>query len=173
MRRVRHFFSIVALVLGLAGCVASEAPLLEGGKPLLGAEPNLQLYSLRSGAARDPGTARFRWNGQRYVGLSGEFKAGAFSIHPFEGQDLILQSVSTRPDHPIEYALARVLAPGVYLVQPIDESDADAATRARCTGTERFVCRIRTREELTAFARATAAKHHAQGGLAILLADDK
>ena len=55
----------------------------------------------------------------------------------------------------------------------IDESDADAPTRAAFCGKgdpkDPSSCRITTREQLIAFARATAARRRQNGGLAILL----
>ncbi len=54
----------------------------------------------------------------------------------------------------------------------IDEADADEATRAaNCTHPGGTACRIATREQLFALARATAAHHKDEGGLALRLPD--
>jgi hypothetical protein len=77
-----------------------------------------------------------------------------------------------RPGHPAEYAIARKLAEGTYLVVAIDEADADDATRGRLCGTKAgSACRVTTRDAVLTFARATAAKPHSAGGLAVLMAD--
>jgi hypothetical protein len=55
---------------------------------------------------------------------------------------------------------------------PIDEADADEKTRgAYCKPTGNSGCRIETREQLIAFARATQAQRKDNGGLAIRLRD--
>jgi len=97
----------------------------------------------------------------------------SFTLHPFEGGDSIVQSVSARHPEHVEYAIAHPLADGVYLVSAIDEEDADAAARAQCQHPGGGACRTETREQLLTFARATAAKKKAGGGLATLLEDDK
>ncbi len=98
----------------------------------------------------------------------------AFTVHPFEGSDYIVQSRPARHPEHVEYALMRKLAEGVYQVIAIDEADADEATRAaNCKHPGGVACRIETREQLFAFARATAARRKTDGGLAIRLPDDK
>jgi len=71
---------------------------------------------------------------------------------------------------PTEYAIARKLADGTYLLFAVDEGDADEAMRNNTCGTNFHVgCHVTTREEVLAFARATAAKRHSTGGLALLM----
>ena len=107
----------------------------------------------------------FRWRDGRYVSIGGTVKdaakeIGDFTLHEFEGADLIVQS--RRPGKPVEYAIARKLADGTYLIVAVDENDADAATRGKyCTTDARTACRVTTRDAVLAFARATAAKPHA------------
>jgi len=164
----------IASALLLAGCIDSKEPILTGAQPVLGSKLTLQLYGLRDGHAVDPERVRFAWDGKRYVRAGGGVKdIASFSLHPFEGGDSIVQSVSVRHPEHVEYAIAHPLADGVYLVNAIDEEDADATARAQCTHPGGVACRIETREQLFAFARATAARHNANGGLAIRLADDK
>ncbi len=159
--------------LALSGCIDSAAPILADAQPVLGEHLRLQLYSLRDGHAHDPERARFKWDGQHYVRAGGGMKDVAnFTLHPFEGGDFILQSVSTEHPEHVEYALMRTLAEGVYQVVAIDEDDADAAARAAdCKHPGGAACRIETRDQLFTFARATAAKRKADGGLAIRLED--
>ncbi len=168
--------AIAALcALSLSGCIDSSGPILADAQPLLGTKLNLQLYSLRDGHAYDPERSRFIWNGKLYAHASGSLKdVRAFSVHPFEGNDYIAQSLpANHPEH-VEYALMRKLVGGVFQVIAIDEADADEATRAAsCKHPKGVACRIETREQLFAFARATAAHHKIDGGLAILLEDAK
>jgi hypothetical protein len=155
----------------LAGCIDSAQPLLPDAQPLLGYRPRLEFYVLRAGAAHEPTTETFAWRNGRYVPIRGS--AGDlhdFTLHTFEGADMIVQSA--RPGRPVEYAIARKLADGTYLLVAVDENDADDATRGKfCDTRAATACRVATREALLAFARATAAKPHASGGLAVLLAD--
>jgi hypothetical protein len=97
-----------------------------------------------------------------------------FTAHGFEGGDLIIQATPAKRGDPVEYALAHTLAEGVWLVVPIDEADADEATRkANCKGDARYSCEIERHEQLLTLARATAArrKDKDSGGLAIRLRD--
>ena len=174
MKRVLVRAGLAALCAGfLAGCVDSKGPILAESQPALGPRLKLQLYSMRKGYAEDPEQARFAWNGKLYAHTGGGMAdVRGFSVHPFEGGDYIIQSVPKKRPRMAEYALMRPLADGVYHVVVIDEADADAATRtAHCAKLPNVACRIATREALFAFARATAARHRDEGGLAIRLAD--
>jgi hypothetical protein len=163
--------SLVASLAALAGCINAAQPILTDGQPLIGARPHLQFYVLRDGAAREPTAETFTWHGDRYVPVRGDARdIGAFSLHAFEGGDLLVQSL--RPGKPVEYAIARKLADGTFLLMAVDETDADDATRAKFCGEEPdAACRVTTRDAVLAFARATAAKPHSGGGLAVLMAD--
>lgn len=169
--RTRFAAYAVAGLLLLAGCIDSAAPILTDTQPLLGERVRLALYGVHDGFAHEPTSATYRWRGGRYVRTGGAFKdIPAFTVHEFEGADRIVQSI--RPRQPVEYALARRLAEGTYLVVAIDEHDADEATRAKfCKKDAGTACRIEARDELLAFARATAAKPHTRGGLAVLIGD--
>jgi hypothetical protein len=159
--------------LALSGCIDSADPILSDAQPVLGPRLKLQLYSLRDGHAHDPERARFVWNGNLYVRSGGGMKdVASFTLHPVEGGDTIVQSVSTQHPEHVEYALMHPLAEGVYQVVTIDEDDADEPTRvAQCKHLGGAACRIETREQLFAFARATATKRKTDGGLAIRLDD--
>jgi len=161
--------------LSLSACIDSKDPILSDSQPILGQRLNLQLYSLRNGHAYDPERSNFTWNGKLYVHASGSLKdVRAFSVHPLDGSDYIVQSRPARHPEHIEYALMRKLAGGVFQVIAIDEADADEATRAAdCNHPGGVACRIETREQLFAFARATAAHHKIDGGLALLLENAK
>jgi hypothetical protein len=170
-RRARiapHLLAVASFAL-LAGCITSNEPILTDAQPLLGTDPQMQLYTLRDGAAHEPLSGGFHWQDGRYVAASATLKdINPFTMHAFEGADLIVQG--TKPGQPTEYAIARKLADGTYLAFVIDEKDADDATRAKyCAADAGAACRVTTREAVLAFAHATAAKPHTTGGLAILL----
>jgi hypothetical protein len=163
--------------LSLSGCIDSSGPILSDAQPVLGPRLNLQLYSLRKGYAVEPERVTYTWNGALYAHASGGMKdVSAFSLHPFEAGDYIIQTVPARQTRPMEFALLHKLAQGLYLVIAIDEEDADAPTRAAYCGkgdkANPSPCRIETREQLFAFARATAARQKDEGGLVIRLPDD-
>jgi hypothetical protein len=138
--------------------------------PVLGERGQLHVFSLSDGAAHDPATVTFQWTGSRYMVRGKSIDVTDFTALAFEGRDLIVQGRSARPPHAIEYALARRLADGTYLVVPIDENDVDEATRAKfCTKASGIACGITTPEQLFVFARATADKSMDGGGLAVVV----
>ena len=158
----------------LAGCVDSSGPILPDSQAVFGQRLKLQLYSVRNGYAHDPERATYTWNGALYAKAGGgTHDVAAFSAHAFEGGDYLIQSVPANKAQKTEYALLRRLAEGAYLVIAVDEADADEATRAAfCKHDGGAACRIATREQLFAFARATAARRKTNGGLAIRLPDE-
>jgi hypothetical protein len=167
---MRAVFALLSFTL-LANCIDSAQPILTDAQPFLGERPQLQFYGLHDGAAHEPAVATFAWRDERYVRISGSAEGiSDFTLHRFEGPDLIVQSI--RPGLPAEYAIARKLADGAYLVVAIDENDADDSTRDAFRGKEEgAACRVTTPQAIFALARATAAKPHATGGLALLLAE--
>ena len=90
-----------------------------------------------------------------------------------EGGDFIIQEVSAKRPRISEYALLHKLADGVFMLWAIDEMDADEQTRAAFCGKgnnkDPAACRVETREQLFAFARATSARQKPDGGLVLLL----
>jgi hypothetical protein len=162
-------------VASLAGCIDSSSPILPDSQPLFGPLLKLQLYSLRKGRASDPEQVTFVWNGALYSRATGGIKdVSAFSIHDFEAGDYIIQSIPAKRPGITEYAVMHKLVDGVYQINAIDEDDADGSTRsANCGKGEKNdrACRIETRDQLLAFARATAARQKTDGGLAIRLPD--
>jgi hypothetical protein len=171
--------AIAALcAISLAGCLDSSGPILPDPQPVFGPHLKLQLYSLRENFAHEPEKANYNWNGALYaLAGGGTHDVAAFSVHPFEAGDYIIQSVPANKAQNTEYALLHKLAEGVYQVIAIDEADADETTRAAFCGkgnkTDPSPCRIATRDQLFAFARATAARQKTDGGLVIRLPDDE
>jgi len=177
VRRNRAALAVAGLgALLLAGCVDSAAPLLDGATPVLGPMVRMHVYTRRDGRASGPEVGAFRWDGAQYrvVGRP-TFDVASFTAVPFAGDDLIIQSKSSRRQiKGVEYAVAHKTLDGVYLVSVIDEADADDAARADCAnGTKggSDSCRVATRDALLAFARASAAKTEQKGALVILLGD--
>jgi hypothetical protein len=171
-RRAPHLLSLglaLASFALLTGCISSNEPILTDSQPLLGKEPHIRFYVLRDGTAREPSAETFRWQDGRYVPIRGNAKdICPFTLHAFEGSDLIVQSL--RAGKPVEYGIARKLADGVYLLAAVDESDADAATQSKfCEKPPGTACRVTSREAVLALSRASAAKSHAGGGLALLM----
>jgi hypothetical protein len=166
-----------ACALLLSGCIDSASPILPDSQPVFGERARFQLYGLRKGIAVEPEQVTFAWNGGLYKRIRGGLRdVSTFSVHPFEGDVFVIQSTSTKHPQMTEYAVMRKLTEGVYLVTVIDEADADEPTRAaHCGKGEKNdrSCRVTTREQLFAFARATAARQKNNGGLAIRLRDDE
>jgi hypothetical protein len=160
--------------LSLAGCIDSSGPILADSQQVFGPKLRLQGFTLRSGYAHDPAQVNFNWNGALYAraGGTGARDVSAFSVHPFEAGDYILQVIPERQARITQFALLHKLGEGVYQVLPIDEADADEPTRvAFCKKADKSPCRIETREQLFAFARATAAQRKDDGGLVLRLPD--
>jgi hypothetical protein len=164
----------------LAGCISSTAPILGDAKAILGEQIDLYLFAPRAGGAaegglRHSGVATVQWNGGRYVVRSRGDLLTDFTIHAFEGRDLIVQTVPRAP-RPVEYALARRLSDGVYMVVAIDEDVVDEPTRAKfCTKTQEASCRITTPEQLFVFARAMAdnAEGRTDAGIAVVVPSER
>jgi hypothetical protein len=173
-RSIFHLALATLSILSLAACIDSSHPILTDSQPLFGRKLHLQLYTLRGGFASEPEQTLFVWDGKLYVHAGGDLRdVHAFSVHPFEGGDYIVQDIPANRPHINEFSVMHQLADSVYLLPVIDEEDADEATRsANCPGGDKYTCRIETREQLFALARATAAKHKNDGGLAIRLVDN-
>lgn len=170
---VRHALrAVLILCLGIttSACVSSTEPILTDGRTLLGDGGQIHLFDVQEGGTRNPRAHQFLWAGRRYAARGRPIEVSDFTVHAYEGRDLIVQARAQRPLRPYFYALARRLADGVYLVFAIDPNDADEAARNRfCIKTRDAPCRIETPEQLFALARATAAKEPEQGKLAVLV----
>jgi len=151
---------VVLVAVALSGCISSTSPILGDAKAILGEQIDLHIFAPRAGTPdgglRPQGVATVQWNGSRYVVRSRTDLLSDFTVHAFEGRDLIVQTIPRAP-RPVEYALARRVSDGVYTVVPIDEEVVDQPTRDKfCTKTEEASCRITTPEQLFVFARAMA-----------------
>jgi len=160
------------LALGLTGCISATGPILGDAKAILGDRIQVHAFAGPKDGKRDYTTGIFEWSGSRYVRRSGNFTD--FTIHPYEGRDLIIQSQTSRGSTTIDFGLARRIAEGVYLIIAIQEEDADEPTRARfCTKTQGASCRISTPEQLFVFARATATRDEDIAAVAVVVAAPK
>jgi uncharacterized OsmC-like protein len=176
--KVRRTWSIATIFLvasALPGCISATAPILADAQAILGEQIEVHLFGSSKGGAPPHTVATFQWNGSRYLprGRSQQ-DFGDFTIHPYEGRDLIIQTLTARAPQSTEFALARRLAERVYLIIPIHEDDADEATRERfCTKTQDASCRISTPEQLFVFARASAAKEDESSAIAVLVPSER
>jgi hypothetical protein len=174
MMRALARAALIALAgLSLASCIDSSDPILLDSQPVFGKTLRLSYFTLRDGSAHDPREVTYTWNGALYAHASGGLRdVAAFSVHPFEAGDYIIQGVPARQTGATEYALLHKLAGGVYQVIPIDAADADEPTRdADCKRGADSSCRVVTREQLFDFARATAARGKDDGALVIRMPD--
>ena len=173
MRRLIVCTALAVLCILSSGCVDSAGPILRGAQPLFGKDLRLQFYSLRKGFVEEPEEALFKWDGERYAHADGGMAdVAAFTVHRLEGRAYIIQSVAAKRPEIVEYAVAHKLAEGVYQVTAVNEDDADGTTRVRyCKRVNESSCRIETRKQLFAFARATDARQNSEGGLVLRLAD--
>jgi len=163
---------LAGLLLG--GCVESTTPLLTGAQPMFGPDVKVHIYELGENRASGPDLGVYHWNGSEYRATNNpKFEIAAFTVAPLAGNDLVIQSRSTRPEvKNLEYGLARKIADNTYMVIAIDRANADDATRSKfCAADVPDSCRVATRDAVIAFARATAAKPELKGSLAILVGE--
>jgi len=164
------FFGLALALCTLGGCISSTAPILGDARAILGDRIQVHGFTPAKDSGRDHSTVVFEWSGSRYLPLGSAGDVADFTVHPYEGRDLIIQSRARRGARPIQYALGRRVAEGVYLIIPINAEDADEPTRERfCTKTQDANCRITTPEQLFVFARATAARDEESGNIAVVL----
>lgn len=163
------------LATALGGCIDSSRPILTDAKPEFGSTLRLEVFGLHGGSAHDPEQVTYVWTGTHYAHAGGGMKdVAGFSVFPFEQGAFIAQSVPRESNGATEYALLYKLTDGVFQVLPIDEDDADVATRtAHCHTTPKWSCRIETNEQLVSLSRATAARRKSTGGLAVILAPER
>ncbi len=158
--------------LATSACVNSTEPILGDARAILGAGGQWHIYETKEGAARSHRSHHFQWDGRRYA-VRGRSEIRDFTVHAYEGRDLIVQVAHHKMPRPYRYALARKLAEGVYQVVPIEAEDAEESARSRfCIKTRDEPCRIETPEQLFVLARATAAKEQEGGIVAVLVRTD-
>src|ERR1041385_9056444 len=97
-KRPPRWVAPLAAPLLLPGCVDSAAPLLTGAQPTFGPTVRIHGYSLAENRASGPEVANFRWDGTQYRAVGRPtFDVAAFTAVPLAGNDLIVQSRSSRP----------------------------------------------------------------------------
>jgi hypothetical protein len=157
------------LAFTLTGCITATGPILGDAKAILGERIQVHAFTPTQNGTREHSTGTFEWSGSRYISRSRDFTD--FTIHPYEGRDLIIQSQTSRGSTTLHFGLARRIAEGVYLIIPIQEENADEPARERfCTKTQGADCRISTPEQLFVFARATAARDEDNGAVVVVVA---
>jgi hypothetical protein len=166
------FVAVVTAALALSGCVESQMPLMTDAKPLLGQQFEVHLYeSFVDGKATDFHTSVYQWKDGQYVRGSGMSRdAKRFVAQPLAASDFLIQS-SDEDGKVFYYWIGRKLASGVYLIFPLNETDADEATRGAACGANQpeGICRVRNIDQLVTLARATAAKPIREAALGVVL----
>ena len=169
-----HRMGLVAAVtaaLALSACVESQVPLLTNAQPLLGQQFEVHLYeNFVDGKAGDFHTAAYQWKENNYVRGSGLARdAKRFVAQALAVNDFLLQPTDSK--NLFNYWIGRKLSVGVYLIIPLDEADADDATRTAVCGKDQpeGICQVETYEQLLKMARATAAKPVRNAALGVVL----
>ena len=124
----------VTAALALSACVESQIPLLTDAQPLLGQQFDVHLYeNFVDGKAGDFHTAAYQWKDGNYLRGNGLARdAKRFVAQPLAANDFLLQSTDSKDL--FNYWIGRKLSVGVYLIIPLDEADADDATRTAVCG---------------------------------------
>jgi hypothetical protein len=162
----------VTAAFTLSACVESQLPLMTDTRPLLGQQFEVHLYeTFVDGKASDFHTSTYYWKEGQYVRSSGLARdAKRFVAQSLAANDFLLQS-SDDSAKLYYYWIGRKLAVGVYLIFPLDETDADDATRTAVCGKDQAEgnCRVSTYDQLVTMARATAAKPVRNAALGVVL----
>jgi hypothetical protein len=151
---------VVSIALALSACVESQTPLITEAKPLLGQQFEVHLYeTFVDGKASDFHTSAYFWKEGQYVRASGLARDAK-----------LLQSTDDSAKL-FYYWVGRKLAVGVYQIFPVDETDADDATRKAMCGAnqQEGICRVGSFDQLVTLARATAAKPVRGAALGVVL----
>jgi len=166
------FAAAVTTTWALSGCVESQMPLMTDAKPLLGQQFEVHLYEgFADGKATDFHTSVYHWKDGQYVRGSGMARdAKRFTAQSLAANDFLIQS-SDDDAKVFYYWIGRKLAAGVYLIFPLNEADADEATRNAACGANQpeGICRVRNYDQLVTLARATAAKPMREAALGVVL----
>ena len=173
LRRFLMRVAVAATVtLALSACVESQVPLITDARPLIGQQFEVHLYeNFVDNKANNFHAATYRWKDGQYVRASGlASDAKRFVAQSLAANDFIIQSTDGNGKRFV-YWIGRKLTDGVYLIFPLDEADADDATRnAVCGSDQPDVCRIMNRDQLITLAKATASKPARDAALGVLLA---
>src|SRR5436853_7561910 len=102
VRRAWRLATIFLAALALSGCISATAPILTDAQAILGEQIEVHLFGSSKGGGPPHTVVTFQWNGSRYLprGRSQDF--GDFTIHPYEGRDLIVQTRAMRSPQPTE-----------------------------------------------------------------------
>ena len=165
--------AVATASLTLSACVELQMPLISDARPLIGQQFEVHLYeNFVDGKANDFHAAVYRWQNGQYVRASGLARdAKSFVAQSLAANDFLIQSTDENGKR-FDYWIGRKFTDGVYLIFPLDENDADDATRyAACDkDSPDRICRIKTHDQLVTLARATAAKPVREAALGVLVA---
>jgi hypothetical protein len=165
-----------AVLATLAGCATSVLPLLKDARPEFGESGQLHIFSSygesTKGIIKDYGIATYQWSTDRYI-LRGarELPYSEFTVHPFEGQDRLLQ-IFDREKKEFGYFVLREISQGAYSLIPAAIHEPVVLEKL-CGSKDPITCRITTREQLDVFARAGAHNNSMSAQAVVLLVDRK
>jgi hypothetical protein len=173
----RALKSILLVMAGLAtvisaGCVQSEQQLFSNTKPLMGESFEAHFFeNFIDGKASVAHSAYYRWVENRYVIIRGSTDhVSSFTSVSLDNDSFVVEgTIRAKPE--FNYWVARKVVDGVFLIVPVNEADADEATRAAaCTGkkAEGF-CFVGKQEDLIKLAKATASKALVNPTLGVLI----
>lgn len=153
---------IVATIAAIvSGCVESHTPILTKTEPVLGSQFEVHLYStFVAGRARNVEVLVYRWYNHEYRRAEQQSEdAAELVVESLDETSFIVQTRNS-DDAPLHYSIAQKIFDGVFLVRPIEETDAAPETQAKICGNHvsGIICMIRNSDQLVELAHATAGK---------------
>src|SRR5262249_41361898 len=103
--RAAAFLGLALALSTPGGCIMSSAPILGDARAILGDRIQIHAFTPTKDGGREHSAVVFEWSGSRYLPLSSVAEVADFTVHPYEGRDLIIQSRARRGVRPIQYAL--------------------------------------------------------------------
>jgi hypothetical protein len=167
IRPMRHaltssFVAMTVLVaVFTAGCVRSEKRLLTGARASMGESFEAHFFeNFVDGKASIMHTAYYRWTDGQYVLVRGSnHRVLSFTSIALDNENYAVEG-TVKENTEYNYWVARKVVDGVFLIVPVNEADADDATRAAaCTGKQvDGFCFVENQQDLIKLAKATASK---------------
>ncbi|HUZ31588.1 MAG TPA: hypothetical protein VMV19_05695 [Xanthobacteraceae bacterium] len=151
----------VAMIAAIvSGCVESHTPILTKTEPVFGSQFEVHLYNtFVAGRAQNVEVLVYRWHDHGYKRAEQRSEdAAELVVEPLDETSFIVQTHND--DAPFHYSIAQKIFDGVFLVRPIEESDAAPETQAKICGNDvsGIICMIRNSDQLVELAHATAGK---------------
>ncbi len=175
IRRKIGLIVFAAMALLVSGCVESHTPILANTKPVFGPQFEVHLYdTFAAGRARNVEVSVYRWHDGGYKRAERSGEDAELVVEPVDETNFIVQTYNS--DNALfHYSIAHRIVDGVFLVRPVEESDATPATRAEICGNDEsaIICMIRSQDALARLARATIGKSPHNPLLAVIVRADE